>query len=270
MPGYSGRRRVYRKKLKVTVSKKQKSNAIEGERVKNIKKIVKRVIKQDAEIKCAPLYTIADQQLVYGAGLNPASNLGWASGQIIPPVTQGSGDGQRVGNKINQKYFKLRYTLRAYPVTTVLNPHIATPFLARVIVYRQKYAIDDNSPLQMLDSGNGSQNIGSTPDDFFKPYNKKKFTILHSAQYLMQPVRNETTTPISTDNVANGTKTFVSRKVNLKIPTKKFIYNDSDTTPYNVGYFMAVCMCNTDGIIVSSTQSRLMINAESLLYYTDE
>lgn len=256
--------------LRVSVPKKAKAKAVEKLKVNNIKKIVKRVIRNEAELKCAPLYTIADQQMVYGAGLNPASALGWVSTNIIPPVTQGSGDGQRIGNKINHKYFRLNYTLRAYQVTSVVNPFPATPLIARVIVYRQKYAIDDSSPLQILDSGNGAQNIGSTPDDFFKPYNKKMFTILYSRQYYMQPIRNETTTPISSDNVANGTKAFIARRLRLKIPTKKFIYADTTTTPSNVGYFMAVCMCNQDGTVVNNTQGRLMVNAESLLYYTDE
>lgn len=264
--------RIFKKKapLRVTVPKKAKSRAMEKLRVNNIKKIVKRVVRGEAELKCAPLYTVADQQVVYGAGLNPGAGLGWVSTQLIPPVTQGSGDGQRIGNKINIKYFKLNYTLRAYNVTSTLNPFLATPFIVRVIVYRQKYANDDSSPLAILDSGNGAQNIGSTPDDYFKPYNKKMFTIYYSKNHYMQPIRNETTVPISSDNVANGTKSWYNRRLTIKLPVKKFIYADTTTTPSNAGCFMAVCLCNTDGVIVSTTQTRVMVNAESLLYYTDE
>lgn len=162
----------------------------------------------------------------------------------------------------------MRYTLRAGAINSS-NNFTATPFLARVIVFRHRYAIDDNSQLLLLDSGNGAQNLGSTPDDWTKPYNRKEFDILYSKQFLMQPIRNELTTPISSENVANGTKTFVSRVVSLPIKNRYYVYSDTNTTPSNAGYFVAFCVCNCDGTVVLSTSTRMMVNCETVLSYTD-
>lgn len=234
-----------------------------------IKAVVNKALKQNIEMKAAPLYTLADQQPVYGAGLNTGALLGYCPNvNIIPPVTQGTGDGQRVGNIIHPKKLTLRYTLRANSVQSI-NNFTAIPFLARVIVFRHRYANDDNSQLLLLDSGNGSQNLGSTPDDWTKPYNRKEFEILYSKQFLMQPIRNELTTPISSENVANGTKTFVSRVVSLPLKNRYYVYNDTNTTPSNAGYYVAFAVCNTDGTVVNSSSTRMMVNCETLLQYTD-
>lgn len=234
-----------------------------------IKAVVNKALKRNIELKHAPLYTLADQVQVTGAGLNTGSSLGYCPNvSIIPPVTQGTGDGQRVGNIIHPKKLTLRYTLRAGAINSS-NNFTATPFLARVIVFKHRYAIDDNSQLLLLDSGNGAQNLGSTPDDWTKPYNRKEFEILYSKQFLMQPIRNELTTPISSENVANGTKTFVSRVVSLPIKNRYYVYSDTNTTPSNAGYFVAFCVCNCDGTVVLSTSTRMMVNCETVLSYTD-
>lgn len=235
---------------------------------KRIQAVVKRELGKEIETKCAPLYTLADQLNVYGAGLNPGLGLGWVSANLIPPISSGTGDGQRVGNKVRVKGLYFNYTIRANAVMAT-NNFTGSPFMCRVIIYKQRYATDDSSPLQMLDSGNSAQNFGSTPDDYIKPYNKKMFQIFYSKQYLMQPIRTEITTPISTENVANGTVTFASRRVRVKIPYKTLLYADTTTLPTNAGLYAAVVVCNADGIVVNSTSTRVMLNAESLLYYTD-
>ena len=156
LKSFRGRGKVYRKRA----YKPKKSYKSTNTRV--IKAVVNKALKQNIEMKAAPLYTLADQQPVYGAGLNTGALLGYCPNvNIIPPVTQGTGDGQRVGNIIHPKKLTLRYTLRANSVQSI-NNFTAIPFLARVIVFRHRYANDDNSQLLLLDSGNGSQNLGST------------------------------------------------------------------------------------------------------------
>lgn len=229
---------------------------------------VKRLLSKEIEVKCAPNFVLADQQQIVGAGLNPGSSLGFVTTNIFPQISQGTGDGQRIGNIVRIKKLMFNYTIRAAAVMST-NNFTALPFLVRVIVYKQRYAIDDSSPLLILDSGASSQNLGSTPDDYIKPYNKKLFQIFYSRTFLMQPIRNELTTPISSENVAQGTKTFITRRVQLKIPYKSLIFNDTNNTIQNAGLFAAFCCCNTDGTVINVGSSRAMVNAESQIYYTD-
>lgn len=238
---------------------------------KPIKAYVKRAIGRSEEIKCAPVLTIADQQPIPGTGLSNAAGLGYTyTNSIVPTLTQGPTDGQRIGNVINCKKMVLKYTLQALPVTAIggTNNFLALPFLCRVIVYRHRYATDDYGNNNILDIGGSSQNLGSTPDLWIEPYNKKEFVIAYSKTYLMQPIANNTGAATVADNVANGAKQFVTAKAIIKMP-KKLYFNDSTTIPTNAGWFFAAACCNTDGTGAVTTQFRARVNAESFLYYTD-
>lgn len=251
-----------------------------------VKSYVNKVINRNEETKCSVRLNIADQVSVTGAGLNTPSGLGFVSpASIIPAITQGTDAASRIGNKIKTKNLKLAFTLRAQNVSNSLTPFPATPFLCRVIVFRHKYANDDYSQNNILDLGNTSGNLGSTPDTWIEPYNKEEYTILYSKQWVMQPIKDETrytfpatvagagnttmlNTPVS-EVPQNGAKNFIMKKVNIKVP-KTLIYNDSvSSLPTNQNMYMAVACCNLDGTIVSSVQSRVMLNAESYLYFKD-
>lgn len=236
-----------------------------------IKNYVSRAISRNVETKCSMRQNIADQQTVTGAGLNTSVGLGFVSGtSIIPAISQGTGEAERVGNKIKPTKLKLAITLRAQPVTAVgsLTPFPATPFLCRVIVFRHRYATDDNSQIGILDTGNSMSNLGSTPDSWLQPYNKDEYIIAYSKQFLMQPIQNQSTTPYSAENMVSNAKAFVMLKKNIKVP-KSLIYTDNTSTANNAGWFLAVACCNVDGTVVTNTQSRVMLNAESYLYYKD-
>lgn len=271
--------RIYKKKtaLRVSVPKKAKAKAMEKLRVNNIKKIVKRVLNNQNEVKCSQLLTIADQNVVIGAGLAFTVPLGYTYiKSIIPPVLQGSEDGQRIGNRVNVKKLVLKYSLYASQITPSAGSNYfpATPFLIRVIVYRHKDDREDYHNVGILDLQNTSGNLGSVPDTWFEPYNRNMFDIAYSKQYVMQPTKNISSGSIVTDPVVNGSKTFITRKVNIPLP-KKLIYADNSGSPIagnptNASWFFAVAMCNIDGTVVGTSQYRAYVNAESYLYYTDD
>lgn len=263
---YRGRKQF--KKISPVSSRKSMASKKYVRKSKSLTVAVKRLISKELEVKCAPNYVLADQLAVPGGGLNPASTLGFSTVSIFPPITQGVGDGQRIGNKVKVKSLMFNYTIRAQDVSAT-NNFTGLPFLVRVVLYKHRYATDDSSPLLLLDSGNSAVNIGATPDDYIKPYNKKEFQIFYSRTFQMQPIRNTLTTPISTDNVANGTKTMITRRVRVSIPAKTLIFSDASTLPANAGIFAGFCCCNIDGTTISSGQYRFMVNAESQIYYTD-
>lgn len=237
-----------------------------------VKQYVEKAIKRNEETKCSMRLNIADQAQVLGAGLNTTVSLGWVSpASIIPAITQGTDEASRIGNRIKPVKLQLSFCIRASNVTAAgatLNPFPATPFLCRVIVFRHKYANDDFSQIGILDTGNSMSNLGSTPDNWLQPYNKDEYSIFYSKQWLMQPIKNESTTPATAEQPANGTKSFVMKKVNIKLP-KTLIYNDNTSLPTNQNLYMACAICNVDGTVVTSSQTRAMINAESYLYFKD-
>lgn len=237
----------------------------------NVKSAIKRAINNELEVKCAPVLTLADQQPIAGTGLNNATGYGFTAGaSIVPALANGPGEATRIGNIVNVKKLVLKYTIQALAVTVAggTNNFLALPFMARVIVYRHRYANDDNSNIGILDQGATSANLGSTPDLWTEPYNRKEYVIGYSKQFLMQPIANNTATGTVADNVASNTKPFVSGKAIIKMP-KKLIYNDVTTIPSNAAWYVAFAVCNIDGTGALNTQFRARCNASSYLYYTD-
>lgn len=284
MPGIKGTRRVYAKKLKVTASKKQKTDAVEQVRVKNIKKIVKSVMKKTNELKFAMQNFIADKVEITGVGLNynGTSQLnGWCSGPsngygILPAIPQGSGEGERIGVKVSPKSCFLRYSLLAKSTTDSTavindNPFKGIGFRVRVIVFKHKYAIDDFSQANICNVGQGNASLTADLDTYFRPYNKDEYTIVYSRTHKMSACRHITGTGYTTENVQNGSQSFAIGKVPIPLP-KLLRYNDTIVTNYptNINYFMAVAIVNEDGSTITTSQKRVTMSAESGIYFYDD
>lgn len=242
---------------------------------KTLKKQIVRVIKQQSELKTATNLTIADQVSVYGAGLNTPVGLGFvSSSSIVPLITQGSSEGNRIGNSIRPKWLSLRYTLRAVPTTdatspTNNNPFKGIPFLCRVIVFKHRWAIDEGSQTGILQTGSSSQNLGSTPDNWVMPYNTDEFKILYSKQFKMQALSHVSSTGVlNTENQGTYLQNFIVKRCRIPMP-KVLRFNDNNGAATNEGFFMAVAVCNVDGTVVSNIQTRVQINAESYLDFYD-
>lgn len=276
MPGFKGRR-VNRKKLKVTASKKQKSNAIEQVKVKNIKRIVRAVVNKDEEVKCAT-YQIWQQNVVQGTGLNvqtgyglTTSGLSGAPSGIVPAIGNGTGRADRIGANIRPTSFFVKFGLRALDTTgntTGTNPFKGKPMLVRVLIYNHRYATDDYDNTNILDKGATTGNIDSLTDSWFEKYNKKEYIIHWSKTYKMSALVDTGGATPSVENSPNGFSNYINRTAYIKVP-KKLMYNGATNLPSAFAPKMAVCVCNLDGTGASLTNFRIQVNAESRLYYYD-
>lgn len=244
---------------------------------KPIKKAVTAMIKSTEEIKWAPNSTLADQKLIFGSGLNYDGVTffnGWVSvvPGLIPSILQGTNETNRIGNKIRPVSFKVKYTLSANTTNDGLNnPFRGVPFLVRVFIYRHRYAIDDASQDQILQAGSTSIPFGNTPDKWLNPYNKDKYRVCYSKQFLMCANRHQIGTNASNvvpESMPNNAKSFVTGSISIPLP-KTLIFNDASAVPTNAGWYMAVTLCNQDGVAVTGLETRCTLNAESYLSFTD-
>lgn len=252
----------------------------------SIKKVVDSVLKQKNELKIVQNLTLAENIQVSGTGLlyDGVTNLrGWSSGPaqpagLIPVCPNGTGEGQKIGNKITPKNLIVKYIMSALPTTDSsftggnTNPFKGVPFRVRVIVYRHKYAIDDFTQTNILQNGNSTTSWGSGIDNFFRPYNKDEYTIVYSKTVKMaacKHVSGATGTTITTENVPNGALSFYQASAKIPLPSV-LRYNDGADVPTNAGYYMAVVYCNEDGSADSAgAYKRLLLNAEAQLTYYD-
>lgn len=253
-----------------------------------VKVFVNKAIRQTTELKYASSLAIANNVAVYGAGLSYASNganppigvgRGWSSGVsvptgLIPTIAQGTTEGTRIGNRIEPKALRLRFSLSAKTTTDAttpggnLNPFRGVPFIVKVIVYRHKYAQDDYSQSLILQNGATSEDLASTVDDLFKPYNKDEYTIYYSKNFMMEAPQHSNVNGLTTNFCSPRSSAFVMKSVKIPLP-KHLLFNDNSTQCTNAGMFMAVSVCNTDNTDISTDQSRVFVNAEVNLSYTD-
>nr|QRI44122.1 MAG: capsid protein [Cressdnaviricota sp.] len=276
---YKGRR-SYKSKapLRVTPTRKSKSSAVEKVRVSNIKRVVKSVMTKQIETKVAPYTTIASQQKVYGAGLNyngVGLLNGWASPNgILPPVTQGLGENNRVGNVIAPNKLVVKYEIKASQTTdgtsTVNdNPFRALPFLVRMVIYRHRYATDDFGQYGLIDEGGSNVELGANPALWMEPYNRDEYIIAYSRTFKMaSDVHRYSGTTLAIDAMPNNLKQWVYGKAYVKLP-KKLRYNDTTNIPTNAQWYIAFAVCNQDGSAISTSQQRITVNVRSTMTYKD-
>jgi len=252
----------------------------------SLKKAIVNIVKRQQETKIAQQIGLADNVDITGTGLlyDGVTNLrGWSSGPtgisgIIPAIASGTGEANKIGNKVTPKNLILKYILSALPTTDAsftggnTNPFKGVPFRVRVIVYRHKYALDDYSQTNILQNGNSSVSFGSGIDNFFRPYNKDEYTIVYSKTIKMAAVKHVSGAggaTITSENVPNVTLTLYSGTARIPLPSV-LRYNDGADVATNAAYFMAVCYCNEDGTADSAgAYRRVRLNAETLMTFYD-
>lgn len=262
-------------------SKKVVAKAVNKKNVSNISKIVKKVLSKDEEVKIVSNLDIANDVLVYGAGLAfsvGGPNSGWVSiNGLLPQLAQGTSQATRIGNRVNPKRFNVRYSIYALPSTQVdtgnplggnVNPFINLPFMVKVIVFRHRYAIDDFSQTGILQAGASSADLSANVDTFFRPYNTDEYIIAYTKLHKLQPQRHAMTTSYTGQFMDSSLRSMVIRSLNIRLP--KLRYNDGSNTASNAQWYIAFAVCNEDGTaITAGQQSRCKVNVESHLYFTD-
>lgn len=271
------RKQYKRKPLRLTATKNAKAKAVERVKVNNVKKIVRRVLKKDEEVKCGTLQ-VFQQNIVLGAGLNSSTGYGLTTTgigglptSIVPLISNGTGMADRIGAYVNGKSLMVKYSLRALDTTgntAGTNPFRGKPMYVRVVIYNHRYALDDYGNINILQKGNTTGNLDSLPDSYFERYNNKEFKIFYSKTFKLSAFSDTGSTPPTLENMPNGFSNFIVRRAYIKVP-RKLIFNGTNTEPSNFAPKMAVCMCNADGSVVGLTQYRVQVNAESRLYFTD-
>lgn len=262
-------RKKYAKKMKK--SSVSKSNGIKAKKsVINpiLKSYVKRIVKGTEEIKFHTA-ALASSNNILGSGFNTTTNYGYTTpSSIIPPIQQGVGQQQRVGNKIRPvgKLIIKGYVL-ATPVTTTNNAYINTPFTVRVVVWRQRQNPTSVSNTAILDSGvtGAGNDFDGTLYDLMTPFNKDKFEIGAVRTFQLQPNYSVGVSPQENLSKYPVNKFF---KMYVKLP-KNLLYNDTLLDPQNARWYMSAGIVQSTGATIANTNVRATITADSILYYSD-
>lgn len=266
-----GKKRNYGRMAKKAVSKSSKNKIVVSKPIINpvLKSYVRNVVRGSDETKQQTQAT-ATANSILGVGFDVLTGYGWTSTvSIIPTVSQGVGQQQRVGNAIRPVgRLQVKGFVLALPVNTTNNAYSNMPFYVKVVVWRQKQDNNKRDTTGILDNGTTDQgnNFTGSLYDLMTPFNKDKYEIGASKVFMLQPNRAAAGVT-TTENIGNYplTKFF---KCSVKLP-KVLKYNDTNTVPMNSNWWLSVGICQNDGSSISASNIRATITADTIMRFKD-
>lgn len=270
---YGLKKKTYARKMKKGV---KKSNGIKTtKKVVNpmLKSIVKRLMRKESEVKTVTstvFPVVGANGDIMGSGINNSVVPSYGITSllpIIPPISQGTGQGQRIGNQISPVSLILRGIINALPTNSSNNNYPNQPFYVRVIVFCPRSNSTSNViGYDLLDQGTTNVEFDGSLNDLLLPYNRDKYTILKSFQVNLQPVYD----PVSTAGAIENTNKKVNHLFKIRIPLPKTLkYVDTLQDNSKTRYYMAAGVVNWNGNLLAQTDIRAKINCEAILKYRD-
>lgn len=262
------RRRVYRRKAK---GLRKRLPAKVRRNLRPAKIIdVKRIVHKTRENKLVS--HIIENGVYHNSGI---SNADYYS--VMPAVTQGVGDNQRIGDQIQVKgmYVHVNVSLLSQFAYNANSPIRVRLFLLTHKSYKQTQGLAANLPpyttlLRSNDDGTAgstTQPFDGTPQNYILPVNKEIYNVLKDISFQLAPP--DTSITAGADALYQANKQF-----KFKIRCPKLLQYDKVSTgvdfPVNWAPFMAVGYCYPDNsIIPDTTTTKIVVTARSFLYYED-
>ena len=258
--------RYFRKKNLFTVRKK----AVKA----NLRSEIKRVISRQEEHKESCQYSL-------NTPLPPSNNVSWVTSSIpICPnaagfqITQGVGQGQRVGNQIRTKKCWVKGVLHPtiYDAATNNQP---LPFEVRMLLFKDKFNKSSQPSAVNLDLfQNGSSVLAPQNDlvDMILDLNRDRYTIYHD-----EILKVGTANSGGTGNLASFqyfANNDFSYNVKFHVDCTKFLpsvvtYNDTSTSPMSDSLWLIFLPVAANGSQLASNNTGLAMSWTAVYQYTD-
>jgi len=263
------RRKVFRKKT--TISK-----AIKRARKSNFVKAVKSVIHSQVEDKYA-YHSQASSLTYFNSGIDSAGDML----QVIPNISRGSHDNERIGNSITAKWLNIKGYLKLNVNDITDSTRLPAVYVRMFLVspkYRKNYSdvIGSTSPLSsLLKKGGTTSGWTGLISDMYAKVNTELFTVHQerkfylSQSYMATPVGGVlVSNPVASD-VRNTVKFF---NMSWKCKGKKLLYDagiGSNVQPVNSSPILLIGYCYLDGSTADTLSTNLGVNYTTNFCYED-
>lgn len=212
--------------------------------------LVKKMIARNAETKFIGLN--------HSAQYNNRINTSADAFPLLPPLVQGTGDNQRIGNRITPK--GLLVTVNIYLNDSAQTP-AQTVILPRILCLKDK--ICNSTPdlnvdfTHLLDWGQGEHAFGGTLADYRAPINRDAFTVLKDIH-----------TALCMGTAEMNNMYIRTYKFWIKCP-KVLEYNDNQSYPTNFAPFICQGFALGNGAVPTDGYLGVVMDHTSTLYYED-
>lgn len=251
-----GRRRQYKRRRLYKKGAK---------RSKGFKKAVQRIINKNAENK-ESFTNISN--VTFNSGINSAADIQW----VVPDMTQGSADNQRIGHQIRARYLTVRgYVASNLTYTTSNQCRLGIRIM---IVQPKPYpsadSVYDNATTWqagLLKKGGTTTNFTGVTSDLMAPINRDLITV-----YYDKVIYINTPYMITSEGSANtyNTVRFFSKKFKLRNKLLRYdVNNNSGLSPVNWNPVLICGYCHLDGSSPDTISQQIQVSYDSILNFQD-
>lgn len=218
---------------------------------KGLRKAIKRICKGDAETKSYINYNS-------NIAINTAStSIPPVALNLIPPVQQGVGKSQRVGNQISVKsaLVKGRINLLPYNATTNTGP---VPMLVKAMIVSniQSNNITPGSVstwTNFFEVNNGSATFQSTPIDLNLPINKEAWRLHATKTFKIGASSISSTGPVGSTGYYDNSPMSVPFSFSYGKHIRRLKFDDTTGAPTNHNLYLIFQAVNADGSVSTLT-----------------
>lgn len=260
-------KKAYKKKYSI-------KKAIRRVKQANFEKAVKKVISKQAESKQAYYASSSNQLTFFNSGIAVSGDML----QVIPNISKGVNDNQRIGDQLMAQNLNIRGHVRYSPQNAVNDSgrgNIAVRMMILTLKIRSSYPDVQNATSylsQLLKKGGTTSDFSGILSDLYAPINTDLFTVHKDKRfYLTQPMMIQPpTSGLSSgfQDLQNIVKFF---NINVKLK-KKYLYDDSvngGLTPTNVGPFMCLGYVYLNGASPDTTSTNVGLEYVSTFTFED-
>lgn len=266
---YFRRKRNYRKRrfAKRRVFKRRAPVKRRG-----LKVMVKRMIAKTEEVKCANVYSLSAQGLVQ----TPSASFITQNVYKVTPnaatlgIPQGTGQGQRVGNRITTKSCIWDAMIYPAPYDVTVNP-VPTPQEVEIFAFRSiasPNSFVDPRP-NFYQSGSTTRSMQGNLSDMMAPINRDQFRVFLRKRIKIGLAQSLITLP--QQQFANNDFKMNQRvRLNLtKYVPKTVKFADAANDASTPQLWVMVVPVNADGTAASATTVPLAIDYNVVYKFTD-
>jgi len=266
---------AYRKRKPYTKKRKSaKKRPMRRKGGKALRRLIKRELARQVENKSVQYFNY-DTRLYSVAGANFATNNIFPCGpSAIMPITQGTGQGNRVGNSIHTKKLMLKGTLVPLAYDATFNP-VPMPVQIRMVIFYDKLdpmtVPNPTATNDFFQNGSGVKGFANDLVDMWTPVNTDKYRILTTRTFKLGNADYSGTGASATSHyfANNDFKMNANFSLNLtKYYHKALKFNDATTTPSNRNVYCMFYYELANG--GASLNVGYMVGLQYMLEYTYE
>lgn len=241
---------------------------------KALKALVNKVVDRNEERKESNIYSL-------GTPIIPTSNASWAASSVrlCPgtsgfPIPNGTGQGNRIGNRITVKKAWVKGIIHPTIHDNVTNP-LPQPMQIRMLIFKDKFRPTTQPSALSLDLfQTGSSSIGPQNDlvDCILDPNRDRYQVYHDQILKLGTSNYEGTGASPTQQFWANNDFSYNVKFNVDITRflpKHIVFNDVETDPMSDGLWMIFLPVRAAGNSFPSTTLPANLAFSANIEYTD-